>query len=144
MSATDLGTTLSPKVVAGTAGAGAGAIVTTAATWALGAGVFGGGWDAANVEAAMASVPAPLVALLALAVGVLFTFVPAWWIRDHVREEGADVIAARADDIPGEVEGNVITHGPTDGVLDSGPRPPEGPDVVRDTATGQYVGPRGK
>lgn len=93
--AKDLGTTLSPKVVAGTAGAGAGAIVTTAVTWALGAGAFGAGWTAAEVEAAMAAVPAPLVALTALGIGVGFTFLPAWWIRDHVREEGAAVIAAK-------------------------------------------------
>ena len=100
----DLGSTLSPKVVAGTAGAGAGAIVTTAVTWALGAGAFGGGWDAASVEGAMAAVPAPLVALVALGIGVAFTFLPAWWIRDHVREEGAAAIAARPDGPPGEVD----------------------------------------
>lgn len=92
----DLGTTLSPKVVAGTFGAGAGAIVTTAVTWALGAGAFGAGWSAAEVEAAMAAVPAPLVALAALGIGVAFTFIPAWWIRDHVREEGAALIANTA------------------------------------------------
>lgn len=93
----DLGTTLSPKVVAGSAGAGAGAIVTTATVWALGAGAFGAGWDAANVEAAMAAVPAPLVALVALVLGVGLTFIPAWWIRDHVREEGAAAIAAQPE-----------------------------------------------
>lgn len=91
----DLRATLSPKVVAGTAGAGAGAIVTTAVTWAVGAGWFGAGWDAGQVGTALDAVPWPLAALLALGIGVGFTFIPAWWIRDHVREEGAAVIAAQ-------------------------------------------------
>lgn len=110
MTTKDLGTTLSPKVVAGTAGAGAGAIVTTAATWALGAGPFGAGWGAGEVETALAAVPAPLVALSALVIGVAFTFVPAWWIRDHVREEGAEAIAAKPDAADVAVDGT-MTYG---------------------------------
>ena len=99
---TDVGKTVSPKVVAGTAGAGAGAIVTGLIMWLVGA-ALSGDWTAAGVEDALAAVPAPLGLFVGLAVGVAFTFVPAWFITDHVRDTGAAVIQARPDDIPGEV-----------------------------------------
>lgn len=98
----DVGKTVSPKVVAGTAGAGAGAIVTGLIMWVVGA-ALSGDWTAAGVEDALAAVPAPLGLFVGLVVGVAFTFVPAWFITDHVRDTGAAVIEARPDDIPGEV-----------------------------------------
>lgn len=102
MTDSNIGTTVSPKVVAGTAGAGAGAILTAVVVWVVGA-AWSGRWDAAGVEVAVDAVPAPLAALLALIIAVALTLIPAWWIRDHVREVGAETITKREDDIPGEV-----------------------------------------
>lgn len=102
MTDSNIGTTVSPKVVAGTAGAGAGAIVTAVILWAVGA-ALSGQWTASGVEAALDAVPAPLAAFLGLVIAVAFTLIPAWWIRDHVREVGAETITKREDDIPGEV-----------------------------------------
>lgn len=132
-----IGKTLSPKAVAGTAGAGAGAIVTTAGLWAIG-GAISGDWTAGGVENALGAVPGPVAALVGLVVAVAFTFIPAWFITDHVRDVGAGVIDHRVDDIPGEVEGNVITHTP-DGALDAGPRPP-----TEESDAGTYTGQRGR
>ena len=126
---------LSPKVVAGTAGAGAGAIVTALVTWLVGA-AYAGDWTAGGVETALASVPAPLVAFIGLVVGVAFTFVPAYFIRDHLREEGA-----RIERLPGAIPGEV------ESAVDARVEPVEDPvpDVeVYNTGALPYTGERGK
>lgn len=99
---TDVGKTMSPKALAATAGAGAGAIVTALLLWVIGAGMSGD-WTATGADSALAAVPAPLGAFVGLLVAVAFTLIPSWWITDHVRDVGAAVIDARPDDLPGEL-----------------------------------------
>lgn len=63
--------TLSPKVLAAGAGAGGGAVVGSVVLWAIGAGIFGGGWDAYSAADAVAAVPAPLSGFVLLTVAVV-------------------------------------------------------------------------
>ena len=129
---TDASKSLSPKVVAGTAGAGAGAIVTALVTWVVGA-AYSGDWTAAGVETALASVPAPLVAFIGLVVGVAFTFIPAYFITDHLRETGAKIEA-----LPGDLQGEV------ESVVDSHAEPVADAEPPADISSLTYTGERGK
>lgn len=79
---------ISPKVISAAAGAGGSAIIGGAILWALGAGVFGAGWEADTVEAAIASVPSPLAALVYLLITVAGAAIPGYFIADPNRVVG--------------------------------------------------------
>lgn len=52
------------KVIAAAGGAGGGGVFGTLILWVLGASLFGAGWGADQVEAALAAVPSPIVNIL--------------------------------------------------------------------------------
>ena len=81
---------VSPKVLAAAAGAGAGAAVSTAALWALGAGVWGAGWGADQVDNALAAVPTPLSGLVLLVVTIVGAALPGYRATDPERIPSAD------------------------------------------------------
>ena len=67
------------KVKAGAYGAGTAGVITTALLWLLGGTVWGGGLGASEVSDALAAVPAPVTALLALVVPAVGSWVAGYW-----------------------------------------------------------------
>lgn len=62
------------KVIAATAGGGAGAVVGTFLLWIMGAGLWHAGWSAEQAVAATSAVPGPVAALVPLLVTVAGAF----------------------------------------------------------------------
>jgi hypothetical protein len=70
------------KVVAATAGSGAGAVLGTFGLWLLGVSVWGASGDAADVADAVAAVPTPVAGLVLLVISALGAAV-AGYIAPH-------------------------------------------------------------
>jgi hypothetical protein len=78
-------TTLSPKVIAAAAGAGAGSVISQLRLWLLGAGVWHAGWSADRVDNALAAVPLPVYAFVTLVVTVAGAAIPGYQTADPDR-----------------------------------------------------------
>lgn len=81
---------VSPKVVAASAGAGLGAVLSGAILWGVGAGFFGAGWSAENASAAIAAVPTPLNGLIVGVIAVITAGVPGYRTNDPLRRVPAE------------------------------------------------------
>jgi hypothetical protein len=79
---------VSPKIIAAASGAGAGAILSSAAVWFLGAWLWRVGFSAENVDAAVAAVPLPLTAIVGLVFTVVGAAVPGYRTTDSIRNLG--------------------------------------------------------
>ena len=95
------------KVWAASSGAGAGGVVATVLIWLLGATAWGGGTGAGEVEAAYAAVPAPVTALITLAVG----YASAWLAGYVAKHTPRDVVTLANTDVAYEADpGHVADH----------------------------------
>ena len=94
---------ISPKAIAATGGAGAGAILGTFVNWLLGIFV----WDASSasdkVSDTLAAVPYPVSALVALAISGVGAAVSGWKIADPNRVTNTELTAVRAMRAEGKV-----------------------------------------
>lgn len=70
------------KVVAGTAGAGAGAVISQFILWMLGCWAWGAPWAAGKAADAVAAVPGPVSGLVVLVVTVIGAY-GAGWLAPH-------------------------------------------------------------
>ena len=82
---------VSPKVVASTAGAGVGALLSTLILWVLGVLVWGVPGTSAEVANALAAVPGPVAAFVPPVVTVLSAVIPGWRTNDPLRVSPADL-----------------------------------------------------
>ena len=87
------------KVIAATAGGGAGGVVGTFVLWVLGAWLWRAGWGADQVDAALAAVPGPVSALVPLILGAAGAFIGGYSAPHTERTEAelAAVYDARHD-----------------------------------------------
>ena len=79
------------KVVAGTAGAGAGAVVSQFVLWLLGCWAWGASWAADKAVDAVAAVPGPVSGLIVLVVTVIGSYVFGWLAPHTHRPDPAPV-----------------------------------------------------
>lgn len=136
---TDASKALSPKVVAGTAGAGAGAITTTLVTWVVGAAYSGDldGRGRGRPRAWRPRWPASRrrwwrSSACGLVVGVAFTFIPAYFITDHLRIQG------EVESVMKSVDAHVEPAGPA--VIQD----QYGAETAVEEVSFSYAGERGK
>lgn len=80
---------ISPKVVAATSGAGAGAIVSGFLVWLIGASAYGVGFAAADADAAVAAVPIQITGMISLVLTVVGAFIPGYQTTDPARSAAA-------------------------------------------------------
>lgn len=80
------------KTIAAAGGAGGGGIFGTLIIWALGAGLFGAGWSAGQVDAAIAAVPYPLAAVVPPVLGTLGALW-AGWAAPHTERTPTEIQA---------------------------------------------------
>lgn len=66
------------KVVAGAAGAGAGAVISQFVVWLLGCWAWGASWSADKAVAAVSAVPAPVADLVLLTVTVIGAYIAGY------------------------------------------------------------------
>lgn len=76
---------VSPKVVASTAGAGIGAALSSLAIWIVGVTLWGQSANAADVNAAVAAVPAPVSGVITLIFALIGAGFPGWKTTDPNR-----------------------------------------------------------
>ena len=76
---------VSPKVVASTAGAGAGAVLSSFVIWGLGVLIWKQPPTADMVGAAAAAVPAPVSGLILFVISGLGAAIPGWRVKDSNR-----------------------------------------------------------
>lgn len=86
---------MSPKVVASTAGAGAGAVLSSLLIWILGVTAWGQPATATAVNAAVAAVPAPVSGFVVLIVTLIGAGVPGWRTTDPLRVSPAELETLR-------------------------------------------------
>jgi hypothetical protein len=66
------------KVVAGAAGAGAGAVISQFVVWLMGCWAWGASWDASKAVDAVAAVPAPVADLVFLTITVIGAWIAGY------------------------------------------------------------------
>ena len=76
---------ISPKAIASTTGAGAGALVATLANWILGIVIWDAGSSAEEVAEALAAVPTPVAGIIALVAPAVCAAVSGWKVKDPLR-----------------------------------------------------------
>jgi hypothetical protein len=76
---------VSPKVVASTAGAGLGAVLSSFIIWGLGVLIWKEPPTADAVNAAVAAVPAPVSGMILLIISVLGAAIPGYQVKDPTR-----------------------------------------------------------
>lgn len=76
---------VSPKAIAATGGAGAGAVVATFITWLVGISVWNAPSSSDKVADALAAVPYPASALIALVISAVGAAVSGWKVNDPHR-----------------------------------------------------------
>jgi uncharacterized membrane protein len=76
---------ISPKAVASTGGAGLGAVLATFVTWLLGVAVWNASSAAAKADDAVAAVPTPIAAVIALVIPAALAAILSWSVTDPLR-----------------------------------------------------------
>ncbi len=76
---------ISPKIVAASAGAGAGAVVSTLILWIIGVVAYHIPADAESVSAAVAAVPSPITAAIGLLLVIAGAAIPGYQTTDPNR-----------------------------------------------------------
>lgn len=89
---------VSPKVVAAAVGAGGGAVLSQLVLWSIGAGPYGAGWGADQVDAALAAVPDPISGAVLLVFAVVGALVPGYTVTDPARVERTKTIGGNEPD----------------------------------------------
>ena len=82
---------VSTKVIAALAGAGFGSALGTGLVWLLGAALWHGGWEAGQVDAAIAAVPGPVSVLVIMVVSAACSAVPGYVVADPQRMVDGDL-----------------------------------------------------
>lgn len=82
---------VSPKVIAASAGAGAGGVISTFVLWLLGVTYWHEPNGADNVAKALAAVPSPVAAIITLVIGALVAAVAGWTVTDPNRVTTSDL-----------------------------------------------------
>ena len=90
------------KVVAGTAGAGAGAVVSQFVLWLLGCWAWGASWAAEKAVDAVAAVPGPVSALIVLVITVIGAYI-AGWLAPHTHRPNPSPIVAKVNPVLDDV-----------------------------------------
>jgi hypothetical protein len=94
---------VSPKVVAGAAGAGFGQALAWLCLWVLGASVWRAGWSADAADNAIAAVPWPLAGFILVTLTVLLSAIPGYVTTDPARQADTNPqVAAYEDQDQGE------------------------------------------
>lgn len=104
------------KVVAAAGGAGGGAVFAQFVAWLLGVTVWHVGFDADKAGDAVAAVPAPVYAMIALVVTILGGAIGGWLAPHTPRPAAPGVIT-----LPADLLGQVHYVGPNEAVL----KPPQ-------------------
>lgn len=94
---------VSPKAIASTGGAGAGALVATFVTWLLGISVWDASSSSDRVADALAAVPSPVSALVALLISGVGAAVSGWTVRDPYRITNSELTALRQLQANGQI-----------------------------------------
>jgi len=91
-------TVIETKVIAAAAGSGGGATLSAFLVWFLGVTVWGASADADKAQVALAAVPTPVSAIVAIVVTVVVT-AAAGWLAPHTSRAAAPV-APLLHDVP--------------------------------------------
>lgn len=94
---------VSPKAIAATGGAGAGALVATFANWLLGTLVWDASSAADKVSDALAAVPSPVSALVALVISGAGAAASGWKVADPHRVTTTELNAVRTMRAAGQI-----------------------------------------
>lgn len=87
---------VSPKAIASTSGAGIGAALATLLNWSLGVTVWGASGDAAGVTGAIAAVPTPVSAVVAIIIPAAVAAISGWRVSDPHRVTSTELKMVQA------------------------------------------------